>query len=46
MGGISTRSISIVWMTIYPFTTRLDQHIATLDKEQFEIIRKAVKDLL
>jgi mRNA-degrading endonuclease toxin of MazEF toxin-antitoxin module len=27
-------------------TRRLDQHIATIDKETFERIRKAVKDIL
>ena len=27
-------------------TKRLDQHIATLDKELFELIQKAVKDML
>ncbi len=27
-------------------TKRLDQHIATLNQEMFEVVRKAVKDLL
>ncbi len=47
VGKVGDREASVITSQIRLIDTRrLDQHISFLDKKLFEIIRKAVKDLL